>query len=175
MPDNQPLNSTRTPDADKKEKGRHIAMRLAFSVLLLAVAVLGVLLYLAKQKLIFRDPPEPTPAPVLCRAVCYTPKGEPMILSVEQGGTLRLPTGDAIEHYTFIGWADEKGNLLDENELKRLTVLANNIANNINQIAHRANVRNKVYKEDIEEIKELGDKLWRPLMFLQTKVAQLKH
>ncbi len=64
---------------------------------------------------------------------------------------------------------------IDENELKRLTVLANNIANNINQIAHRANVTNKVYKEDIEEIKELGDKLWRPLMFLQTKVAQLKH
>ena len=121
MPDNQPLNSTRTPAADKKEKGRHIAMRLAFAVLLLAVAVLGVLLYLAKQKLIFRDPPEPTPAPVLCRAVCYTPKGEPMILSVEQGGTLRLPTGDAIEHYTFIGWADEKGNLLDENELTLYT------------------------------------------------------
>ena len=64
---------------------------------------------------------------------------------------------------------------IDENELKRLTVLANNIANNINQIAHRANVTNKVYKEDIEEIKELGDKLWHPLMFLQTKVAQLKH
>jgi hypothetical protein len=64
---------------------------------------------------------------------------------------------------------------IDENELKRLTVLANTIANNINQIAHRANVTNKVYKEDIEEIKELGDKLWRPLMFLQTKVVQLKH
>ena len=64
---------------------------------------------------------------------------------------------------------------IDEDEMKRLCNLANNIANNINQIAHRANVTNKVYKEDIEEIKELGDKLWRPLMFLQTKVAQLKH
>ena len=49
------------------------------------------------------------------------------------------------------------------------------IGNNINQIARRANVTNKVYKEDIAEIKELGDKLCRPLMFLQTKVAQLKH
>ena len=29
---------------------------------------------------------------------------------------------------------------IDENELKRLNVLANNISNNINQIAHRANV-----------------------------------
>ena len=29
---------------------------------------------------------------------------------------------------------------VNENELKRLTVLANNIANNINQIAHRAKI-----------------------------------
>ena len=64
---------------------------------------------------------------------------------------------------------------VNENELIELTRIANNVANNINQIARRANVTNKVYKEDIEEIKELGDKLWRPLMFLQTKVAQLKH
>ena len=34
---------------------------------------------------------------------------------------------------------------IDENELKRFNVLASNIANNINQIAHRANVTNKVY------------------------------
>ena len=64
---------------------------------------------------------------------------------------------------------------MDENELHNIFKLATNIANNINQIAHRANVTNKVYKEDIEEIKELGDKLWHPLMFLQTKVVQLKH
>ena len=64
---------------------------------------------------------------------------------------------------------------VNENELKEFARIANNVANNINQIARRANVTNKVYKEDIEEIKELGDKLWRPLMFLQTKVAQLKH
>ena len=64
---------------------------------------------------------------------------------------------------------------VNENELKELTRIANNVANNINQIARRANVTNKVYKKDIEESKELGDKLWRPLMFLQTKVVQLKH
>lgn len=64
---------------------------------------------------------------------------------------------------------------IDENELKRLNNLANNIANNINQIAHRTNITNKVYKEDIDEIKELGDKLWRTLMFLQNKVVQLKR
>lgn len=64
---------------------------------------------------------------------------------------------------------------INENELKEIHRIANNVANNINQIAHRANITNKVYKEDIEEIKELGDKLWCPLLFLQTKVAHLKH
>ena len=64
---------------------------------------------------------------------------------------------------------------INEKELKEIHRIANNVANNINQIAHRANITNKVYKEDIKEIKELGDKLWRPLLFLQTKVAHLKH
>ena len=64
---------------------------------------------------------------------------------------------------------------INENELKRLTVLANNIANNINQIARRANVTNKVYKEDIEDIKSLAGQIIDPLLFLQTKVLQLKR
>ncbi|MBQ8928551.1 MAG: plasmid mobilization relaxosome protein MobC [Oscillospiraceae bacterium] len=64
---------------------------------------------------------------------------------------------------------------IDGDEMKRLNVLANNIANNINQIAHRANVTNKVYKEDIEDIKRLADQLIQPLLFLQSKCLQLKH
>ena len=64
---------------------------------------------------------------------------------------------------------------IDENELKRLTVLANNITNNINQIAHRANITQKVYKEDIEDVKSLADKLIQPLLFLQSKCLQLKR
>ena len=64
---------------------------------------------------------------------------------------------------------------IDENELKRLTVLANNIANNINQIARRANVTNKVYKEDIEEVESLTGQIIDPLLFLQKKVLQLKR
>ncbi len=64
---------------------------------------------------------------------------------------------------------------IDEKELKELRYLANNIANNTNQIARRANVTNKVYKEDIDEIKSLANQLWRPLLFLQTKVVALKR
>ena len=44
-----------------------------------------------------------------------------------------------------------------------------------NQIAHRVNVTNKVYKEDIEDIKSLADKLIQPLLFLQSKCLQLRH
>ena len=64
---------------------------------------------------------------------------------------------------------------IDGNELKEIGRLANNIANNINQIAHRANATNNVYKEDIEEIKALANQLWRPLLFLQSKVTLLKR
>lgn len=64
---------------------------------------------------------------------------------------------------------------VNENELKELTRITNNVANNINQIAHRANVTNKIYKEDIEEVKSLASQIIDPLLFLQTKVLQLKH
>ena len=64
---------------------------------------------------------------------------------------------------------------IDGNELKETGRLANNIANNINQIAHRANVTNNVYKEDIKKIKHLANQLWRPLLFLQSKVTLLKR
>ena len=44
---------------------------------------------------------------------------------------------------------------IDENELKRLNVLANNIANNINQIAKVANASGFVRMEDVEHIKSM--------------------
>ncbi len=64
---------------------------------------------------------------------------------------------------------------VNENELKELARIANNVANNINQIARRANVTNKVYKEDIEEVESLAGQIIYPLLFLQTKVLQLKR
>ena len=64
---------------------------------------------------------------------------------------------------------------MDGNELRQVGKLANNIANNINQIAARVNATHNIYKEDIEEIKNLANQLWKPLLFLQSKVLQLKH
>ncbi len=42
---------------------------------------------------------------------------------------------------------------IDSKELKRIGDLANNIANNINQITYRENSTHNVYQEDINEIK----------------------
>ena len=64
---------------------------------------------------------------------------------------------------------------MDENELRQIYKLAGNIANNINQIAVRVNSTGNIYNNDIAEIKEIVNKLWQPLNFLQTKVLQLKH
>ena len=62
-------------------------------------------------------------------------------------------------------------NILIEERQRQLAA----IGNNINQIARRANVTNKVYKEDIEEVESLAGKIIDPLLFLQKKVLQLKH
>lgn len=64
---------------------------------------------------------------------------------------------------------------VNENELHEIYKLAGNIASNINQIAVRVNSAGNVYNNDIAEIKESVNKLWKPLNFLQTKVLQLKH
>ena len=49
------------------------------------------------------------------------------------------------------------------------------IGNNINQIAVRANSTNKVYTEDIVNIKEGQDKIWQLLNSLQSKLLRLKR
>jgi len=64
---------------------------------------------------------------------------------------------------------------MDGNELRQIHKLASNIANNINQIAVRVNSTGNIYSDDIAEIKDGVNKLWKPLNFLQTKILQLKH
>ncbi|MDE6835313.1 MAG: MobC family plasmid mobilization relaxosome protein [Ruminococcus sp.] len=64
---------------------------------------------------------------------------------------------------------------MDENELKQIHKLASNIASNINQIAVRVNSTGKIYDNDISEIKDGVNQLWRPLRFLQTEILKLKH
>ena len=64
---------------------------------------------------------------------------------------------------------------INENEIREIHKLASNIANNINQITVRFHDTGNIYAEDIAEIKDSVDRLWQPLIFLQTKIAKLKH
>ncbi len=64
---------------------------------------------------------------------------------------------------------------MDGNELRQIHKLASNIASSINQIAVRVNSTDKIYDNDIAEIKNGVSKLWQPLNFLKTKILQLKH
>lgn len=79
--------------------------------------------------------------------VRVSPEEMAAIKKLENSGMSSLST--LVRAMIFEGYIAQ----VNENELKELTRIANNVANNINQIARRANVTNKVYKEDIEEIK----------------------
>ena len=63
----------------------------------------------------------------------------------------------------------------DEEKFDKIYRLVGNISNNINQIAVRANSTNKVYAEDIVNIKEGQDKIWQLLNSLQSKLLRLKR
>lgn len=64
---------------------------------------------------------------------------------------------------------------LDNNELKKIEKTANNVANNINQIAIHANSSGNVYLEDISEIEKLAHQIIQPLLFLRTQIMRLKR
>ena len=63
----------------------------------------------------------------------------------------------------------------DESKQNELVRLVGNIANNVNQIAVRVNSTDKVYEDDLKEIKDGVDKLWQPLMYFQSQLLRLKR
>ena len=64
---------------------------------------------------------------------------------------------------------------LDEEKLDKIYKLVGNISNNINQIAVRVNSTNKIYAEDIINIKEGQEKIWQQLNSLQSRLLRLKR
>ena len=46
-------------------------------------------------------------------------------------------------------------------EIKRTNYLLSNATNNINQIAHKVNATDSIYRSDIEEIKKEQKKIWQ--------------
>ncbi len=84
----------------------------------------------------------------------------------------RMPTlSDFVRAMIFEGYIVQ----LDNNELKTIEKTANNIANNINQIAIRANSSGNVYPEDIAEIENLAHQIIQPLLFLWTQIMRVKR
>ena len=63
----------------------------------------------------------------------------------------------------------------DEVKFDKIYKLVGSISNNINQIAVRVNSTNKIYAEDIVNIKEGQDKIWQLLNSLQSKLLRLKR
>jgi len=63
----------------------------------------------------------------------------------------------------------------DEEKFDKIYKLIGSISNNVNQIAVRVNSTNKVYAEDIVNIKEGQDKIWQLLNSLQSKLLRLKR
>lgn len=50
---------------------------------------------------------------------------------------------------------------IDFSEIQRNNFLLSNIANNVNQVAHRCNETRSVYLSDIDELKKEIDKIWQ--------------
>ena len=63
----------------------------------------------------------------------------------------------------------------DEEKFDKIYKLIGSISNNVNQIAVRVNSTNKIYAEDIVNIKEGQDKIWQLLNSLQSKLLKLKR
>ena len=63
----------------------------------------------------------------------------------------------------------------NENELKEIHRLLNNVAGNVNQIARRANSTGNIYEKDLADIKDMLNKIWQPLLYFQSQVLRLKR
>jgi len=63
----------------------------------------------------------------------------------------------------------------DETNFEKTYALFKKISNNFNQIALRANVTNRVYAEDIKQMREEIDRIWQLLNSIQLQLQKLKR
>lgn len=64
---------------------------------------------------------------------------------------------------------------VDTTELTEMRRLIGSFSNNINQIAVRANFQNRIYDEDIKEIKEKVNEIWQQQVSILSLLHQLGH
>lgn len=59
-------------------------------------------------------------------------------------------------------------------DMQELLRLVRSISNNVNQIAIRVNSTDKVYVEDMNNIKDGVEKIWQQLRYFRSQLRQLK-
>ena len=50
---------------------------------------------------------------------------------------------------------------VDYSHIRKMNTLLGNISSNLNQITHRINSTNTIYQKDLDDIKELMEKIWQ--------------
>ena len=63
--------------------------------------------------------------------------------------------------------------MLDLSELKEILRLLRYCSNNINQYAKKANETGSIYKEDVEDIKNRQEELWKMMKELLSRLANI--
>lgn len=61
----------------------------------------------------------------------------------------------------------------DHEELQKIRQSVMNVANNVNQIAHRVNSTSRIYKQELFELQEGVAMLWQQLGYIQSELQKL--
>lgn len=64
---------------------------------------------------------------------------------------------------------------VDYSHIREMNGLLGNIGGNINQISKRINTTNSIYKEDMNEIKELMNQIWQLQKYMVSKQPLIKQ
>ena len=64
---------------------------------------------------------------------------------------------------------------VDYSHIREMNSLLGNIGSNLNQIAKRINTTNSIYKEDMEDIKELMNQIWQLQKSMVSKQPLIKQ
>ena len=64
---------------------------------------------------------------------------------------------------------------VDYSHIREMNALLGNISGNLNQIAKRVNSTGNIYKEDMDEVKELMNEVWRTQKSMLSKQPLIKR
>lgn len=64
---------------------------------------------------------------------------------------------------------------VDYSHIRKMNNLLGNISSNLNQITHRINSTNTVYPKDLDDIKELMEKIWQLQKSMVSKQPLIKQ